>query len=663
VIQVASCRQAAEALPEFAEGALGPSEREAVESHLVSCEGCRERLRRYQGVQGLIKGALGPNTLSKNFRETTAARLSAVLVPSQAENTAAPEEESEARGGVPFLVRLGGAPWWLVSVSLHALVLLLVGLLALALPGDDDHLVITVTRLEQPPKITEPEDQTQKPISEFEHKVETSKTEDNDIIVPPNLQVELADHFETDNPDKPDLHSASGNPDATSFQQSTDTETGGGGMDGASLDDAIGVGGAGMAGSGGGSGGGFGDGVGTGRGSGTGGFGQRSGSGRKNLVMKNGGGRATEGAVEAALAWLARHQDADGSWKAELYDENKNIRYGGGAGTVKSNTIGVSSLALLAFLGAGHTTKIGKYRENVRRAVAYLVKGQGADGNLGGTGCSISSAYCHHIATLALAEAYAMGKGNRREASFEELNQKPGDDLGKVIEKALALTYKWQDAQPDGGWSYPEYGPLDPTVTGWAVMSLKSAKQAGFEVPVKRLEKAVEALDKITTHTDKKMPYGETLTGYRGKGAIDFNSRGYATTAAGMTAKLFLGVGADDPSVLGAAEYITQADALPQWIFKPDDSRTDYQNIYYWYYGTLSSFQLGGDYWKRWNDSMKKAILPHQRQGGPMDGSPQDVHGSFPPDDVWGAWGGTVYSTSLCCLCLEVYYRYLRVHK
>src|SRR6185503_7519066 len=136
---------------------------------------------------------------------------------------------------------------------------------------------------------------------------------------PPDIlaKAEIGDHFETINPDRPDTQSAFGNPEARMFHsvEGNDEPEGGGGNGGmALLDDMIGVGGAASPGTGGGWGGGNGTGTGIGNGSGHGSFGARNGGGRKLMVMKGGGNKATESAVDKALEWLAKHQEADGSW-------------------------------------------------------------------------------------------------------------------------------------------------------------------------------------------------------------------------------------------------------------------------------------------------------------------------------------------------------------
>ena len=76
--------------------------------------------------------------------------------------------------------------------------------------------------------------------------------------------------------------------------------------------------------------------------------------------------------------------------------------------------------------------------------------------------------------------------------------------------------------------------------------------------------------------------------------------------------------------------------------------------MYYWYYGTLAMYQVGGTAWTTWNKAMSSAIIEQQRQDG-------HFKGSWDPIGAWGEEGGRVYSTALLTLCLEVYYRYGRV--
>ena len=82
-------------------------------------------------------------------------------------------------------------------------------------------------------------------------------------------------------------------------------------------------------------------------------------------------------------------------------------------------------------------------------------------------------------------------------------------------------------------------------------------------------------------------------------------------------------------------------------------------DMYKWYDTTLALFQYGGDHWKKWNMAMSKVLVDNQRKGGPLDGSLQDVDGSWDFEgDFWGRNLGRIYTTAMGAFCLEVYYRY-----
>jgi hypothetical protein len=651
MVAVYTCATASEFLPRYNDNDLSASERSAFDEHLRTCGGCREKLRRFNAMNGVLQ--FTSRTEQEVERATGKKR--------QVEDA---EELEAAPIGSAWYDRMGSAPWWMVSCALHILVIALASLISMSieLPKNDDN-VIMVTELAQRPLVEQQKAEEKKADKrDALDAKETPATDPNskeasEIVVPPDIlaKAELGDHFETINPELPDNHSARGVEDAHSFHSVDGVvdAAGGGGTGGLGMDDLIGVGGAASKGTGGGWGGGDGTGIGADKGAGKGSFGNRNGSGRKLMVKRHGGSAKTEGAVDKALQWLAYHQENDGRWEVEKWMSNKEIRWGGGVEYSKKYVPGVTGLATLAFLGAGNTTRVGTYRENVKRAVAWMLAQQGPDGDFTAKyqpchkGCQF---YGHCICTLALAEA--LGMSSHKDVSPGDAGAK--SDLQVAVEKGIELILKWQSQNTTGGWTYYDSQVTDPTVTGWAVMALKSAKVAGIHIPADSILKAREAVEKITTVDKTKGDYGQATTGYLAAGAKDFNSKGYACTAAGMCINLFLGVDTADDRVAGAAGFITQDDALPAWIFKPQDANTDHQNLYYWYYGTLGCFQYGGDVWKKWNEKMKAALVPNQCKDGDNDGS-------WDPDDCWGAWGGRVYSTALGCLSLEVYYRYLRL--
>ena len=68
-------------------------------------------------------------------------------------------------------------------------------------------------------------------------------------------------------------------------------------------------------------------------------------------------------------------------------------------------------------------------------------------------------------------------------------------------------------------------------------------------------------------------------------------------------------------------------------------------------------FQMGGDWWKAWNGSLRDMLLEHQRTGA------RNVDGSWDPLDARCGEGGRAFTTASGALCLEVYYRYLPIYK
>ena len=85
------------------------------------------------------------------------------------------------------------------------------------------------------------------------------------------------------------------------------------------------------------------------------------------------------------------------------------------------------------------------------------------------------------------------------------------------------------------------------------------------------------------------------------------------------------------------------------------------RNVYYWYYATQVMHNLPGPEWDIWNRQMRRVLIESQVKEGCAAGSwdpvpsPRPIPGRKP--------GGRIMVTSLCCLTLEVYYRYLPLYK
>jgi hypothetical protein len=337
-------------------------------------------------------------------------------------------------------------------------------------------------------------------------------------------------------------------------------------------------------------------------------FARRSGADRGAAVRDRGGSAASEAAVERGLAWLARHQAADGSWRFDLSD----CRCDGGcrdAGTVSSTTA-ATGIALLPFLGAGHTQAAGAYRETVTRGLYYLMSriqptprgGDLAEGTMYGQG----------VATLALAEALGMTK--------DEMLVRPLRDAVRFIVTA-------QDSY-GGGWRYLPGQPGDTTVTAWQLAALKSAALAGLEVPSPTFDGVCRFLDRVEAQ-------GGTAYGYQSPRPRS------CTSAIGLLCRMYTGWDREEVLDRGLAA-----------LAKPGPAA---QGVYQNFYLAQALLQRDHPAWPRWNARNRDQLVASQAAIG-------HEAGSWFCADPETAPGGRLAHTALAVLTLEVYYRLLPIY-
>jgi len=367
------------------------------------------------------------------------------------------------------------------------------------------------------------------------------------------------------------------------------------------------------------------------------GHGPRGGGGRKYARGGPKGGDGTQRAVVAGLDWLKAHQSPDGSWDADGFTDHcgrigASVCDGAGHST---HDVGLTGLALLAFLGTGNTTDRGLDREVVARGIQWLRGQQDFDTGLFGPMSGRDFLYDHSIATLAVCEAYYFSRSPLLKATAQK-----------------AVYFIQRARNPYGAWRYdaPPSGENDTSVTGWMIFALVAAKDAGLEVDPAALDGGLAWIDEMTDPSTGRIGY-DTVGSLSSRTPANGHfprERGEAMTAVGLLCRIFLGQELDDTPLLRRhADLLVRS--LPEW--DPEAYGCD---MYYWYYGTYAMYQLGGTHWKRWERSMLDAVVRSQSRDG-------DEAGSWDPVGPWGHVGGRVYSTALMTLCLEVYYRYGRV--
>ncbi|HWB13010.1 MAG TPA: hypothetical protein VG826_27540 [Pirellulales bacterium] len=351
---------------------------------------------------------------------------------------------------------------------------------------------------------------------------------------------------------------------------------------------------------------------------GTGGTGKGSLSGRGgNDAVKRAVGAtdASEAAVARALKWLADHQYADGSWSFEHTGVGRCTCTDNGK--LRDARFAATGMALLPFLGAGQTHKQGKYKEQVRGGLYWLVSNMAVSPNGGDMTGGGGAMYGHGIASIALCEAYAMTQDKQ---------------LGPHAQAALNYIMYAQDPV-GGGWRYGPRQAGDTSVVGWQVMALKSGYLGSLQVSKPTVTGAIKFLDSAGAE-------GGAYYGY------DRPGQGLATTAVGLLCRMYLGWEHEKPELEKGVKYLAGQG--------PTTS-----NMYYSYYATQVLHQFDGpdgDLWQSWNTKMRDALVASQSMEKHETGS-----WTFKAD-VGYEPGGRLYCTSMAAMTLEIYYRYMPIY-
>jgi hypothetical protein len=342
---------------------------------------------------------------------------------------------------------------------------------------------------------------------------------------------------------------------------------------------------------------------------------------------RHGGSAKAQAAIKAGLAWFARQQTSDGRW--ELHQGYPHA----GASVIRTDT-GATGLALLAFLGAGHSPATGEHATTVRKGLQWLIDTQdrqtGDLHDLRQEEGRNPSFYAHSLATIALCEALAM----------------TGDAEWLRPPARRAVEYLLRAQHPElGGWKYRPISQTmmgDLSVTGWALMALHSARMADLPVPDHEFERASRFLDSVQVQQGARYKYEPLDPPQRVTPAL---------TAEGILCRQWLGWPKDHPAMIDAVGWLTSDENRPEWT-------AGRRNLYAWYYTAQVLHNLGGPAWESWYPPVRDLLIKHQMAGGSTR-APHDVRGSWHPtqppgtESEYGDKAGRLYVTALCLLILE----------
>ena len=378
--------------------------------------------------------------------------------------------------------------------------------------------------------------------------------------------------------------------------------------------------------------------------------------------------RKTAAVVEAGLDWLRIHQEEDRFWSCARFpdrDPLQSAKPSDGAGTAIGD-VGVTSLAILAFLGDSRLGDKPEWDRSVKSGLEWLIKIQNSKNGLFGDEVGNPTVYLHAMATMAIAEGIHAGV-LQKEIGLEPL-KRATDILIKTQIKGSGWSYilfgsvllegqDLNDAPPE---DFHPYGLPDTSVTAWSVLALLSAKDVGIEVPNEVFESARRFLIGLT----------DLATGYTGYNAqANFkSSRMYHQLkkfppqfAPAMTAvSLFLQRASVDNKETPRSfkhpysKLLKAQDALLIEHRPSNDPRA--YDPYYWFFGAQAMHQSKASTEKKWQRAFQEIVFECQRKDG-------NFKGSWDPKGPWGEEGGRVADTALIILGLQAPVRYRRILK
>lgn len=306
--------------------------------------------------------------------------------------------------------------------------------------------------------------------------------------------------------------------------------------------------------------------------------------------------------VHQGLDWIASTQHRLGHWSAN--------------GQYRQYPTAMTSLAGLALLSEGSTTTQGRYAENIRRAVDYVVSQSRNNGLIGDPLRDDRYTYGHGFGMLFLSQVL----GEEEDAARRE-------HLIDVLSRAVVFTGQAQTKA--GGWGYVsakdgrDFDEGSTTIT--QVQGLRSCRNGGIPVPKEIIDKAVAYIHKCTMQD----------------GGVQYSSKGGggrpAITAAAI-ACLFNAGEYDDDYVPRMLKYCENK------LTDNDQSSFGHWHYAHFYYAQVQ-YREGGATWRNYRDTIYRKLV---QEAKPIRVGNQDL--------VYWDQGyiGPIYTTSLNLIILQL---------
>ncbi|MBI2932987.1 MAG: terpene cyclase/mutase family protein [Planctomycetes bacterium] len=303
-------------------------------------------------------------------------------------------------------------------------------------------------------------------------------------------------------------------------------------------------------------------------------------------------------ACDRGLAWLASQQQSNGAWRCKIAYKLYET-YEGEDG----DDVGVTAIACMAFVGAGHVPGRGRYGRVVERGLNFILSCvREEDGYITAHGTRM---YSHAFATMFLAEIYGMTRRS---------------DVKEKLRRAIDLIVSAQNKE--GGWRYqPIPVDADLSVTVSTLQALRAARNAGLVIPLDTIDRAMRYVKGCATR------YGFT---YQLVNDYAFNDTriSYALTACGVVAHMSAGI-YDSREIRDGLRFLEERLRDLRW--------GKYHYFYGHYYAAQAMYMAGEHYWENYYPRVKAEIVRGQREDGAWT------------DDV-----GLTYATAMAVVVLQM---------
>jgi hypothetical protein len=335
-------------------------------------------------------------------------------------------------------------------------------------------------------------------------------------------------------------------------------------------------------------------------------------------------------AVERGLAWLAAHQNPDGSWSGKIgYKLNNDYKW-----TSDGPHVGVTALACMAFLAGGNIPGRGEYGDVVDRGLSFVLSCIDEDGFISRDDTRM---YSHAFGTLFLAEIYGMTHSQ---------------DVRQNLQKAVDFIVSTQNEE--GGWRYVPFAPeSDMSIVVCQVLALRAARNIGIRVPKATVDRAAQyVVDSAITQNEPRRGlrtnfFGDEVGAFRYQKG-DGSRSSFALAAAGVTALHGVGIYSDE-AIRQGLDYLRRN--LEEHNHRWGQRGGGHYFFWYGHYYAVQAMYTAGNagdtnYWEPYFESVRSELL-----------SMQQADGSWPNR----TGPGEDFGTAMAVLILEIPYRYLPI--